>query len=75
MNLPLDRIHDPMNGYGRVLLPLGGGRWLARFEAVKAIPETDRPWGLAGTPQPWTKTRFTVTSSMGYHNCRATGVY
>lgn len=32
MNLPLHRIHDVVHGYGRLLIPLGRGRWLAWFD-------------------------------------------
>lgn len=28
INLPLDYIHDISHGYGRILIPLGKGRWL-----------------------------------------------
>ncbi|MCB1738714.1 MAG: hypothetical protein KDH20_02030 [Rhodocyclaceae bacterium] len=31
MNWPLDKIHDPLSSYGRLLIPLGRGRWLAWF--------------------------------------------
>lgn len=34
MNWPCHRIHDPVGGYGTLLLwvPFTGGRWLARFD-------------------------------------------
>lgn len=35
MNLPLHEIHCPMSSYGRLLLPVGGGRWLAWFYGSK----------------------------------------
>lgn len=28
MNKPLDRIHDIVSGYGRLVIPFGRGRWL-----------------------------------------------
>lgn len=34
MNWPCHRIHDPLGGYGFLLLwtPFTGGRWLAKFD-------------------------------------------
>lgn len=31
MNLPFQKIHDLDSSYGRLLVPLLGGRWLAYF--------------------------------------------
>ena len=31
-NLPGDRIHDVRSSYGRLLLPLARGRWIAWFD-------------------------------------------
>lgn len=59
VNLPADRIHDPLSSYGYLVFPItkrdqhGHRRWLAWFV----------DYG------------FRLTDTCGFHNCRATGVF
>ena len=45
MNLPLHKIHDTLSGYGRLLMPVYGGRWLAWFD-MHGLRLTDKPFGF-----------------------------
>jgi hypothetical protein len=60
MNLPFDRIHDPLNSFGYLIFPIFWKknirleiRWVAYFDKYK----------------------FALTDTLGFHNCRKTGIY
>lgn len=59
MNLPTDRVHHIAGGFGRLVLPWFGQRWLIWFDGKTQLPSL--PKGLK-------------LMDCNFHNCRATGV-
>jgi len=63
MNMPTDKIHDPLSSYGRLLIPwFGKDRW------------GKRKW-IAYFTDDHIKDKLRKTDINGFHNCRATGVH
>lgn len=60
MNLPGNKIHHIEGGYGRLVLPWFGGRWLIWFFGSQKYDALPRGFRLM---------------NRHFHNCTATGVY